>query len=89
MKFFAFVKPKSKLDRRWHAISLQAGLHLGMTWRRNDLSGRYETDELTADEVVKIQALQSQEIVLEAIHSLPLAPEQAEALAQPIKPAIG
>lgn len=73
MKFFAFVKPKSQLDRRWRGISMQAGLHLGVVFRRNDQIGRYETDELDADQVARIKGIHSQDIILEALYALPEA----------------
>lgn len=73
MKFFAFIKPKSQLDRRWRGISVQASLHLGVVFRRNPINGRFESEELSEDQVAKITKTGSQDLTLEAFETLPNA----------------
>lgn len=73
MKFFAFIKPKSQLDRRWRGISIQATLHLGIVFRKNPINSRYESEELNEEQVARITKIQSQDLILEAFETLPEA----------------
>ncbi len=76
MNYFAILRPGSAVHRMWREKSQLSGVleHVHFFWR----ASRYESNELTAEEVSRLTVRGAADTQLEAMGVVPDEPEDAE-----------